>query len=391
MTAALQFERAWFIMLAGCVPATLGWWDNGHMLVAEVARQQLDAAEVDKLNELFREWEHDYPGACDVTTVAVWPDMIKCTQVSSYCAKPLSDALGQFDSWHFSDKPYNPDNVPLSDIQTSLYDKNPSAQWVLASAMNTFNKSRSRFAFNMMLRFVIHIVGDVHQPLHNVEGFFNDKAIPHLDHGDVGGNLIHVANVSFAKNLHAFWDAAAGLYLTNWPYSTADTALLEQNASELLKAHPPASFPSYNATELRPCWNDGGRQDCKDVFQRWASEAYDLAVKDAYQHISQGGTPSEAYVLNAQHLSQRQITLGGRRLGDLLKAVAARLPPAQSNGPEKANEAGVFRMRIGLAVLISLNVMLVVAVITLVLRLRRISVAGRANRNTALLTVAAGA
>jgi len=387
MVAALQqLARAWLIMLAGCTPSTFGWWDNGHMLVAEVARQQLDAAEVKKLNDLFGEWEHDYPGACDIVTVAVWPDMIKCTQVTPYCAKPVPDALQEFDDWHFTDKPYNPDSLPLSELQTSLYNKNPSAQWVLEQALSTFKQSRSRFAFNLMLRFAIHIVGDVHQPLHTVAGYFDDKAIPGLAQGDHGGNLIRIANVSFADNLHAFWDAAGGLYMTNWPISSADRVLLERNASELLRTHSSASFASYSPTELNPCWSASDGQQCDALFHRWASEAYDLAVSDVYRNIIQNGTLSEEYVLNARQVSQRQITLGGRRLGDLLKAVAATLPPVQRN--DSATEVELFRMKIGIAALIFLNLLSAAAVLALVMRLRRAAAAGRAGSNTALLNVA---
>lgn len=133
------------------------------MLTAQIAKDQLTADEVAFYDTLLGEWEHDYPGASDLVTVAVWPDMLKCTSVSSYCAKPLSDALGQFSAWHFADNAYNPDKLALTDLQTKLANAQPSATWLLDQAMTTFSKSKSRFAFNMMLRFTIHILGDLHQ------------------------------------------------------------------------------------------------------------------------------------------------------------------------------------------------------------------------------------
>ena len=62
----------------------------------------------------------------------------------------------------------------------------------------------------MFLRMIIHIIGDIHQPLHNSNYFnrtFNNSV------GDMGGNLINVTRLDgIVMNLHAYWDSGA-LYL----------------------------------------------------------------------------------------------------------------------------------------------------------------------------------
>jgi hypothetical protein len=298
------------------------------MLVAQIGRSRLSAAEVEAFDNLLGEWDKDYPGASDLTTAAVWPDMIKCTQVSSYCAKPLSDALNEFDTWHFSDKPYNPDKLKLSILKTELYNAQPSATWLLNEAMQTFTASKSKFAFNLMLRFSIHILGDLHQPLHATEGFFKDKSFPDLENGDEGGNAIKIANLSFATNLHAVWDAAGGIYVDNWPLSSSQKSELNHNASTLQKSFPTTTFPQYKTSELAPCWEGhSGSKACAAVFEGWGNESFDLATKNAYPTISQGCTPTAAYMANVQQVSMKQITLAGYRLGDILKVVFTKLPP----------------------------------------------------------------
>jgi hypothetical protein len=49
---------------------------------------------------------------------------------------------------------------------------------------------------------IIHYVGDLHQPLHNVA-----KVNDSYPKGDMGGNLEHVPEEDGVSNLHAIWDS----------------------------------------------------------------------------------------------------------------------------------------------------------------------------------------
>ena len=62
----------------------------------------------------------------------------------------------------------------------------------------------------VVLCWIFHLVGDVHQPLHVVSMF-----TPELPDGDRGGNLIFVRPRpdSPPMRLHAFWDNATGVTL----------------------------------------------------------------------------------------------------------------------------------------------------------------------------------
>ncbi len=67
---------------------------------------------------------------------------------------------------------------------------------------NTKNITAERSLF---ARYLIHMVGDIHQPLHSV-ALFNHT----FPKGDQGGNLLKVKllNGSIA-NFHSFWDSGA--------------------------------------------------------------------------------------------------------------------------------------------------------------------------------------
>lgn len=65
--------------------------------------------------------------------------------------------------------------------------------------------SRNVFEKSMMLRYLIHVVGDMHQPLHAAE-LFDDVNFPR---GDMGGNLFLIDYSKNISNLHKFMDSGA--------------------------------------------------------------------------------------------------------------------------------------------------------------------------------------
>lgn len=73
--------------------------------------------------------------------------------------------LTAFLPWHFIDQPYNPQGMlaPRAREQNVL--------GALNNAVNTVRKQTvgtAPFETSFMLRFLIHFVGDIHQPLHDV-------------------------------------------------------------------------------------------------------------------------------------------------------------------------------------------------------------------------------
>ena len=60
---------------------------------------------------------------------------------------------------------------------------------------------------SMALRFVTHIIGDIHQPLH-AAALFDDKLFPN---GDEGGNLFKIKYLPNEEigNLHKLFDSGA--------------------------------------------------------------------------------------------------------------------------------------------------------------------------------------
>jgi len=178
--------------------------------------------------------------------------------------------------------------------------------WAITEAHSTvYGKKSTLLDKSRQLRFIVHFVGDVHQPLH-AASYFSAQ----FPAGDAGGNAWPVAGVSYTNELHAVWDSGAGQWVTDIvrPLNASGMAYLQAFAASIITAHP-ASDPSIAPLilETNP--------------MAWANESNAYAASFVYT-AAQAPTPLSAdYIAQAQALSLRQIAVGGYRLATLLEYI----------------------------------------------------------------------
>jgi len=318
----------------GFLPTTQAWWDNGHMLVGEVATQLLDAADVATIESILSRWDEDFPNTGEITTTAVWMDLIKCTAESSTCATPLSPSITSMSDWHYIDLPLNIDGEKweAKDADLTLFDDTMGGDGVsvIEGVMKSFKTTKSKWAANLFLRNFIHIFGDLHQPLHTVTGI--SEAFPE---GDGGGNSETFASPCAFSNLHAVWDAAGGLYsLNKWNTSIdAFKPTLQSNASELIALLPSIpdnfTFSQYENASYSELYT---ALVTDSVLREVVLETYDYANTIVFSNLDLNATsagsypcPSASYLAMAGEISQKRIALAGSRLAVVLKHFAAQL------------------------------------------------------------------
>jgi hypothetical protein len=180
------------------------------------------------------------------------------------------------------------------------------------------------------LSWVLHMVGDIHQPLH-VSDLFS-KEFPA---GNAAGTLEWVADPmgKSAMPLHMLWDS-----------NTLRSTKLEEigrHAREFVEKYPRSSFPELAA------------HGESDAFEKWARESYKVAVDFAYgygietvsdpdkdldpdkavkkmvKYILEGVSPVEEapevpaeYWEKLKDVAHRRITLAGYRIADLIISAA---------------------------------------------------------------------
>ena len=296
------------------------WNERGHMLVAFIAFRHLDAdvkTEVGRLlrlNPQFKSWVENLPPSATeerrtetaFVRASRWPDDIK--GFSKYIddgdqggnvpppGPAASQNIGYADLnrhkyWHFK-------NVPFTDDGTKT--REPPA----VNAQSEIEIMRAALASSATpddiksydLVWLIHLVGDVHQPLHATARF--TKPLPD---GDRGGNLQLLENcaqwLGCQANLHAQWDRLLGVNMTASSVSSTGVALDT-------KLNPPGSTST-------------------DVNE-WIAESVALAKEQAYRTSADTRLPSPkafltlAYVERARLSAQTRAVLAGRRLAKLL-------------------------------------------------------------------------
>ena len=279
------------LLLALCLilsPApVLAWGEFGHKTIAGIAAAELSpAARREVRRILARSAAIDTP-ACPLATFAdasVWPD----------CVRALPDRFGFSFAWHYQ----NIDVCQPFDAAAKCADGNCVTAQIPRQLAIAADRSKPPAERAQALAFVVHFVGDMHQPLHIGEK--NDK----------GGNDVLAAYGVKAPprmNLHRIWDS-----------DLAERALTE----------PPAIGPASPTRAQRRAWASGGVAD-------WARESWEVSRTIAYPELrgfpdtcpvrsTQRAMVDETYVAAARDAVRLQTLKGGVRLAMLLNRALGR-------------------------------------------------------------------
>jgi hypothetical protein len=181
---------------------------------------QANAARLLKLNPMYPIWVNGVaaPDRDRIAFIraALWADDIK-GEANYFSDGPnngdrpppgpeASQNIGYADHfrhkyWHFIDLPFSPDGTPLTPPEKT------NAQTQIAAFRATLLDSRASDdvkSYDMV--WLLHLVGDVHQPLHATPRF--TKTQPK---GDAGGNLVKIeCGADCAPELHFYWDDLLG-------------------------------------------------------------------------------------------------------------------------------------------------------------------------------------
>lgn len=316
------------LLFALALPATAwGWVGTGHKVIALIVWEELTPAARARATEILKQhprYEKDLldglpPGSDQsaaeryaFAVAAVWPDLVKSQ------SNPMH-FVANHPQWHYIDLPYHPeggaDDARIAQAPAGDEGKSGPRDVVEALTKNADdlrNPATSAQDKAIALCWILHLGGDIHQPLHAIQMFSSQ-----FPDGDRGGNALLVlreARYSNTQmNLHLLWDELPGNYATDQPI---------RDLAVGLRADP-----------------DLSRQRLKDLvavkdFAGWAQESHHLAIKYVYldgtlkaatevhggkadPSLQVPGLP-EGYLQQAEHVAFHQVVLAGYRTADLL-------------------------------------------------------------------------
>jgi hypothetical protein len=266
------------LCLIFCTPV-YAWNALGHMVIAEIAYQNLDNTARKKVDALVKTLQHEYPAAKTFMQLAVWPDKLHAQEIEI------------FNHWHYINFAISNDGTLIKsvvDTDNAVWAVRHLADIVANNAANRYERAR-------FLAFLAHITADLHQPLHTVNYF----AVNHRQ-GDSGGNLYMVRYQGKTISLHKLWDKGLGLFAQK---PSAQNAL--DLAAVITARFPPNHF--------------GKQIDAMGPYE-WAKESAKLAKQYAYQTV-EGQNVSQEYIMQGQEVVEQQAALAGYRLAVMLNQI----------------------------------------------------------------------
>ena len=276
MTRLLSFLIACALLLP--LPAA-AWSKPGHRMVGDIAQRHLTPAASAQVAELLQ-------GEADPTLagVASWADDLR---------KDSPEAYKRTERWHYINFPANTcAYVPERDCP----DGNCAAVQIERWRAVLGERSRPMAERREALKFLVHFVGDTHQPLHNTnrkdKGGNDFQVSLRTDLAPTGALAKNYVNGVMGTNLHSVWDY----------YVLASAGLSPEIYADQLAARP---WPPANIGQS-PHPTDWSTESCRLV--------------DAH-HLYPATHKMDHRYLDAQRpLAERQVLVAAKRLSDLLNA-----------------------------------------------------------------------
>jgi hypothetical protein len=306
------------IYVLGVLPLQ-AWGPIGHMAVAYLAYEQLAPATKTRTNALLRlnpaygDWEKQVPAGASAEDhdrlifmmAANWADDIKSdpkysddgTDPNIPSAPTATQNIGYADLlrhryWHFIDVPFSNDHTALSPVPTP----NAKTQIEAFRAVLRGDQPDALKSYDMV--WLLHLVGDIHQPLHAVARITQGDTT-----GDAGGNKVKLRGDA-DTNLHAYWDNLPG----------ADCSFCKDKA----RCAERATVYAQHAAE------PAAKRTLSPETDKWVEESVAAAKRDVYRDPIEGQEgpytilPMSSYDAAAYRLAQERVSEAGARLAELL-------------------------------------------------------------------------
>ena len=202
-------------------------------------------------------------------------------------------------TWHYINYPLSPPNFPLLDAPDRCDDVLSGIQ----QSAEVLTKPRTSFVSRAAhLSWLLHLIGDIHQPLHATALFPEE-----FPDGDRGGNDFYVRPANAGIKLHSYWDGLLG--------TSGDVRSARNDATRLLNEYERSDFESLAA---------------KGEALSWSLESRGHAIESVYLNgeLEPATTQGTAHALPADYasaakaLAEQQVVLAGYRLADYLKTLA---------------------------------------------------------------------
>lgn len=241
------------------VPKVYAWGQKGHDVTCAIAQRHLDCKAKRAVKKLLE--------GKSILYWSNWLDNASHTPEYAYTK-----------TWHYKNIDHgvryeDAELEPKGDVVTAI----ESQVAVLKDKASSFQSKR------LALKMLVHLVGDLHQPMH-------------MGHkSDLGGNRWIVSYFGKEKNLHSIWDTDVLESAHKWSHTEWAEQLDRMSRKER-------------------------RDACQGSLHDWGKETYAVATQ-IYEETPQGAKLSYDYVARWAPVVEQRLLYGGLRLAYLLNDI----------------------------------------------------------------------
>lgn len=249
------------------------WGSEGHSIIAEIAQRHLTPAARERIAELL-------PAGASLASMSL--------ASISFWADEKRDSFEKSSRWHFVSIPLNQTNYdekrdcsdgPRGDCVIKAIEREKTKLVDPKEAIETRLEA---------LKYLVHFVGDLHQPLHTVQemgGGFGCK---------VDFFVNHLLEQKFRTDLHWVWDT--GLLRASFRSWGSYLSFLEEKW-----------LPERNFDELT-----------RGTAIEWALESHQIAIDVGFASVKCNSELGKEYLDRARPHVDRQLAIAGLRLARIL-------------------------------------------------------------------------
>ncbi|CAC9659821.1 S1/P1 nuclease [thiotrophic endosymbiont of Bathymodiolus puteoserpentis (Logatchev)] len=307
---------------------------EGHLSILNIALNQLSVEKRAKITPLLSDILNqlsDSEKDLDPIISASWLDNMQNIEV-------LSKA-------HFSGRTiHNPQNISLPEHANEVLFYKLDIYWNLEEVLYAFKQhklnpkdySLSKFKQSLLLMYLVHLIGDAHQPLHVIEPLYKAYKTKENPYGETyGANsvLVDTSQASMClrtKKLHAIWDGMGCLTDKARKQYPPKTGTIQQyfiNAEKFFVKNLVKDFSAnivksatidpkkYQMDYDTKTWINDLQQFNNNVFS--AIDADIFKLKDPKDSI----VLTDDYLKNVQQTTINLVYLAGLRLGYILNLI----------------------------------------------------------------------
>lgn len=303
------------VMLCLLPQTAFAWDDVGHKVVSYVAWENMTPQARQKAIELLLAAPEDsglswlllFDGRSLATrnreffqTASTWPDIVRDNKY------PIRREKYHRGNWHYINFFWKQENGVAVDITDMKPEPTNAVERIAFLRKALSDSSTPASERGVYLGWILHLVGDIHQPLHTSARVTNTE-----QRGDQGGNLFYLepkrestdGNREPRLTLHWYWDS-----ILRYGYPRKDECdgdYIPTVAKSIIKLYP------ANKLQLK----EGAVDD-------WVKEGYETTKADLYPStLKRDERPSKTYEKKAVRISEKRLALAGYRLAKMLNEI----------------------------------------------------------------------